>query len=162
MSRPDWDNYFLGIALAISTRGSCARRKVGAVLTTADNRIIATGYNGPATGIPNCIETPCKGTGLPSGTGLDSCEALHAEQNALIYCQSPFLIHACYTTCSPCMSCVKMLAGTNCKRIVFNEEYPHKEAKDFWISLGREWLQISLDAEAKKVATIATIAHHPV
>lgn len=38
---PGWDEYFLGIASAVSARAKCTRRKVGAVLVL-DRRLIAT------------------------------------------------------------------------------------------------------------------------
>jgi dCMP deaminase len=47
--RPDWDDYFLGIARAVAARGECVRSRVGAVLVR-DNRIVATGYNGVPAG----------------------------------------------------------------------------------------------------------------
>ena len=43
--RPGWDEYFIGIAKAVSTRATCLRRKYGAVITK-DNIIVSTGYNG--------------------------------------------------------------------------------------------------------------------
>ncbi len=43
---PGWDDYFLGIAVAVAARAKCTRRRVGAVLTI-DHRIIA-----PATPAP--------------------------------------------------------------------------------------------------------------
>ena len=52
---PGWDDYFLGIAEAVSARAKCVRRRVGAVLVV-DRRIIATGYNGAAPGLPDCLE----------------------------------------------------------------------------------------------------------
>ena len=35
---PGWDDYFLGIARAVSRRGDCTRRQVGAVLVDAKER----------------------------------------------------------------------------------------------------------------------------
>jgi dCMP deaminase len=40
--RPSQHDYYLGLAVAVSWRGSCQTRKVGAVLVR-DNRIISTG-----------------------------------------------------------------------------------------------------------------------
>ena len=86
MKRPDWDTYFLNIAKEISKRSTCLRRQYGAVVVR-DNKIISTGYNGAPRGIENCID---KGTctrkelGVPPGERYELCEAVHAEQNAII------------------------------------------------------------------------------
>src|SRR5437899_2413880 len=56
--RPDHDQYFMGVALAVRARANCTGRKVGAVLVK-DNRIIATGYNGTPEGMTNCDEGGC-------------------------------------------------------------------------------------------------------
>ncbi len=53
LTRPTWDEYFLGIAAAVSQRADCRRRRVGAVLV-AQHRIVATGYNGSSHG---CVNT---------------------------------------------------------------------------------------------------------
>jgi hypothetical protein len=46
---------------------------------------------------------------LPSGTGLDVCEAIHAEQNALLQCKDVEQIDTAYVTAMPCMT----LSGVN-------------------------------------------------
>ncbi len=134
------DEYFLRAAEWATLRGTCARRKVGCVLTNHRSHILATGYNGVASGAPHCIEPAhsCPGAKAPSGTGLDLCEAIHAEQNALLQCHNVFEIHTCYVTHSPCITCVKLIAGTSCQRIVFREKYAHDDAsKALWMKLRR-------------------------
>jgi tRNA(Arg) A34 adenosine deaminase TadA len=66
------------------------------------------------------------------GKGLDLCEAIHAEQNALLQCRDTKEIEVAYVTASPCVTCVKLFMNTGCKRIVFLEEYPHSAAKELW------------------------------
>ena len=66
--RPDWDSYFMMIAAVAATRGTCLRRKVGAVIVR-DLQIISTGYNGAPKGLPHCSEVGCLRykLGIPSG-----------------------------------------------------------------------------------------------
>ena len=139
--RPSWDEYFLGIAQAASTRGTCIRRRVGCILVNKKHKVIGTGYNGNQSKAEHCITNPCAGATFASGQGLDLCEAIHAEVNAVLRCKNPFKIYTAYITCSPCISCVKLLLATSCKRIVFTELYP-SDAKDIWLKAGREWIQI--------------------
>ncbi len=70
---------------------------------------------------------------------LDGCHAIHAEQNALLQCRDVYSIHSCYTTVSPCMTCMKLLLNTGCERIIFTEEYVQPEAARLWQSAGRLW-----------------------
>lgn len=133
MSRPSRDEMFLRIALIASRRSTCKRREVGCVLVNKDHHIIAIGYNGVPRNRTHCTDEPCPGAALKSGTGLDLCEAVHAEQNALLQC-NPQEVDVAYVTASPCVHCVKMLLNTPCHRISFIEEYPHPVAKQLWMS----------------------------
>jgi dCMP deaminase len=138
--RPTLDETMLRVAIDMANRGTCCRRKVGCVLTNQRGHILSTGYNGPPTGDDHCIEVPCPGAKMPSGTGLELCEAIHAEINALLQCKNVYEIYTCYTISSPCRDCVKVLRNTSCKRIIFLEEYPHPEAKDRWLRMpGNVW-----------------------
>lgn len=85
MERIDRDNYYLDIALAVSRRSTCLRRRYGAVIVKKDE-IIATGYNGSPRGELNCCDTGgCKRMDMPHNTGdYSQCFSVHAEQNALI------------------------------------------------------------------------------
>jgi dCMP deaminase len=137
MERIGKDEYFSELAALVSRRSTCARRSVGCVLVNRMGHILATGYNGVPRGRRHCIDTPCPGAGLPSGTGLDACEAIHAEQNALLQCKDVMEIHTAYVTAMPCMTCTKLLLNTACHLIVYAEPYPHQAAKTLWTENGR-------------------------
>lgn len=141
--RPSKEEYFSAMAQLVSQRGTCARRKVGAVLVDSQGHVLSTGYNGVAQGFSHCSEDheSCPGVGYQSGEGLDKCGAIHAEQNALLQCKNPQEIDTVYTTTSPCIHCVKLLLNTPCKRIIFTDEYPHEEPKKLWLLAGREWVK---------------------
>jgi dCMP deaminase len=133
-------------AQLVAEMGTCARRRVGCVIVDAFNRQVSDGFNGVASGLPHCNEGhPCSAAGAMSGVDLDFCDACHAEQNALIRCADPSLASTVYVTCSPCVSCVKLLMGTGIYRIVYAEEYPHPRARDLWLASdrGRRWERIA-------------------
>lgn len=140
MGRPTFDDWALSIAELTSMRSTCLRRQVGCLLVNDRRHIIAIGYNGVAVGQRHCTgQEPCPGAQSPSGHGLELCEAIHAEQNALLQCQDVHTIVTCYTTTSPCITCTKLLLNTSCCRIVFSHLYPHTAARELWIRAGRSW-----------------------
>lgn len=168
MTRPTKDQWGLDLAAVTATRSTCLRRHVGCVLTDKRGHILSTGYNGVAAGQNHCNEEKqigvefedwgngvmvlkrmvashpyaCPSASAPSGTNLDGCKAIHAEQNALIQCRDVWAIDTCYVTASPCVTCVKMLLNTSCQRIVFSKRYPHVAAVTLWEDAGRVWLQM--------------------
>ena len=146
--KEDWG---LAIAKLVATRSTCARRNVGCVLVDHKHRILATGYNGVASGQPHCNEGhPCPGATAPSGTKLDACYALHAEQNALLQCRNPDAINTCYCTTAPCMTCTKLLLNTSCQRILFLEGYPDAcEAGQLWEGDKRIWQPFEVERIAR-------------
>ena len=79
------NDYYLGIALAVSKRSTCLKRRYGAVIVNNDE-IISTGYNGNPRGEENCCDRgDCKRMNLPSNSGnYNDCFSVHAEQNAMI------------------------------------------------------------------------------
>jgi dCMP deaminase len=139
IKRPSIDEYFLNMLGAVAARSTCSRRAVGCILVDAKNRIVSTGYNGNAVGAPHCIDTACPGASLASGTGLDKCEAIHAEINALLRAD-PDRVHSAYVSCTPCIHCVKALLSSECQRIVALAEYPHPEARLLWTNASRSWI----------------------
>ena len=92
--RPNKDTYYLDIALAVSKRSTCLKRHYGCVIVK-DDIIIATGYNGNPRGEENCCERGmCKRMNAERYSGYESCNAVHAEQNALIAASRDRLIGA--------------------------------------------------------------------
>jgi len=125
--RPSWDAYFMEIAQVTAMRANCRRRKVAAVIVF-ENKIISTGYNGTPRGVRNCFEggcPRCAGT-APSGTDLDECLCVHAEQNAI--CQAAYhgtrLAGATlYVTISPCLTCAKLIINAGIREVVYGGDY---------------------------------------
>ena len=84
MARITKDEYYLGIALAVSKRSTCLKRHYGCVIVK-DDIIIATGYNGSPRGEENCCDRGyCKRADAERYEGYEKCDGVHAEQNALI------------------------------------------------------------------------------
>lgn len=132
--RPDWDTYFLQIAHLVSSRSTCVRRAVGAVITR-DNRILATGYNGSPQNIPHCEEEGClrKQLGTPSGERHEICRGLHAEQNAIVQAAvygASVKEATIYVTCQPCVVCAKMIINAGIREVIFEGVYPDSLAMD--------------------------------
>lgn len=79
------DEYYLGIALAVSKRSTCLKRHYGCVIVKNDE-IIATGYNGSPRGTENCCDRgTCYRIDVPHNAGdYSDCCSVHAEQNAML------------------------------------------------------------------------------
>jgi dCMP deaminase len=140
--RPPWDTYFLDIAHFVSSRSTCLRRHVGAVLVK-EKRILATGYNGSPTGLAHCLDTGClrEAMGIPSGQRHELCRALHAEQNAIIQAAVHGVAIAgatLYATTQPCVICTKMLINAGIRRVVYDAGYPDHLSMDFLRQAGVE------------------------
>lgn len=130
--RPDKAQYFSALALLISTRSTCIRRKVGCILVDKNGFVLSTGYNGSPPNNPHCIENfKCKREGTQSGSDLDLCEAIHAEQNALLQCKDTMVIKDCFVTATPCIHCLKLLMNTSCENIYYIIPYPNNKASGF-------------------------------
>ena len=58
MARPNWDQYFLKLAMLASERATCPRMHCGCVLVKNKN-VVATGYNGSIPGDDHCEDIGC-------------------------------------------------------------------------------------------------------
>ncbi|MGH3440925.1 MAG: deoxycytidylate deaminase [Nitriliruptorales bacterium] len=118
--RQSWDDYFLDLARAASTRATCSRRKHGAVIAL-DRRIVSTGYNGAPSGFPHCEDGACPraASDAKQGHDYDDCTAIHAEANALLF-SSPVERQGAtlYCTGAPCFGCAKLIANSGIAEVV--------------------------------------------
>ena len=127
--RHGWDAYFLAMALVASSRSTCVRRHVGAVIVSENKRILATGYNGSPSGTRHCTDIGCLRAelGIPSGERHEICRGSHAEMNAIAQAAAsgtPISGCAVYVTHEPCSICSKLLINALCGRVVFMSPYP--------------------------------------
>lgn len=128
--RPSWDDYFLGIMMAVRERGTCDRGKAGSLIVK-NNRILATGYVGSVMGMKHCDEVGhlMHEVVNEDGTTSKHCiRTVHAEQNALIQAaRNGVAIDGATIYCSmtPCLVCAKLIINAGIKRVVANKDY-HK------------------------------------
>ena len=139
-TRPDNDEYFLKIASVVAERSTCRRHHVGAV-AVKDKHILATGYNGAAAGLKDCLELGClrDEKKIPSGTRHEICRGIHAEQNVIIQAS----LHGVslegatvYVTHSPCILCAKMLVNARIKRFITFGKYADNSFMDLFNEAG--------------------------
>ena len=126
--RPSWDVYFMRMAELASTRSTCLRRQVGAVIVK-DKKILATGYNGAPSGLKHCLDIGClrEKLKIPSGERHELCRATHAEQNAIVQA-ALFGVSIkdgiMYSTTQPCILCTKLIINAKIKKMVIKDSYP--------------------------------------
>lgn len=139
MERLSKPNYYLDIAQTVAERGTCLRRKFGAIIVKNDS-IVSTGYAGAPRGRKNCCdigECTRERLGIPRGERYELCRSVHAEANAIIAAPRETMIGAdLYLACiSPKTG--ELVGGTcccqMCKRLVINagiERVYVRETKD--------------------------------
>ena len=96
---------------------------MGAVIVSADQHIVATGYNGPAAawpGVGECINWCERAKGRTTlGSEYFGCPAIHAEANALLYVdRSKSLGGTMYIVAPPCDACAKLISNSGLSRVV--------------------------------------------
>jgi dCMP deaminase len=138
-ARATWDEYFMNIAREVSTRSTCDRKFVGAVIVR-DRSILATGYNGSIRGLPHCDE---EGHLMEDGHCV---RTVHAEANAIVQAaRNGVRIDGAsiYVTASPCWGCFRLVANAGILRVVFGEFYRDPKIFDFAAKLGIELVDMS-------------------
>lgn len=145
-NRPSWDEYFLSLSDLVSTRATCQRRKVGAVLVK-ERKIISTGYCGSPKGTPDCFEAGCL-------MEDNHCiRTIHAEINAVVQAAYHGIStkgSAIYVNTLPCYHCTKVLINAGIERIVYREDYrPNPETHKLLDQAKIEMIQLEKEEDGK-------------
>jgi dCMP deaminase len=142
-ARVSWDVYFMRIARVVSSRSTCPRKFVGAVIVR-DKTILSTGYNGSIRGMPHCSDD---GHMMENG----HCVAtIHAEANAIIQAAKNGVNidgATIYVTASPCWNCFKQIANAGLRRICYGEFYRDERTFQVAERIGIELHHIELTPE---------------
>lgn len=131
-ARPDWDEYFLKLAMIASERATCPRMHCGCVMVK-DKEVVSTGYNGSIPGDEHCEDVGC--------LIVDNhcVRTVHAEMNALVQAAK----HGksvdgatAYITNMPCTTCAKALVSAGIKRVVIFSDFHDTLASEFFAKAG--------------------------
>lgn len=135
MARPSFQEIYMSLALKLAERSTCKRLQVGTVITSTDYRkVMAVGYNGNASGLPNSCDRDEAG----------NCGCLHSEENAVINCDSPrnWEKHV-FVTHLPCVMCTKRLINLGgVKKVYYLSEYRLKDSLILMESVGIEIIRM--------------------
>ena len=132
-TRPTFETIYMRLAHELAKRSTCARLRVGTVITSTDFRkVLAVGYNGNATGLPNRCDSDEVG----------NCGCLHSEENAIINCdaprETPKLV---FVTHLPCAMCAKRLINLgNVQTVYYASTYRNLAAIEL---LGRAGINVA-------------------
>ena len=131
--RRDKINYYLDIAETVLERGTCIRRKFGALIVKNDE-IISTGYVGAPRGRANCTDLGyCtrEKLNIPKGQRYELCRSVHAEANAIISASRRDMMGAAiYLAChdgktgeldgkvEPCSMCKRLIINAGITTVI--------------------------------------------
>ncbi len=119
----------MNFAHLISGRSTCKRLQVGTVITTTDYRkVLAVGYNGNASGLPDTCDSDEPG----------NCGCLHSEENAAINCDAPRETDKyVFVTHLPCTACAKRLINLgNVLEVIYQNGYRSEASIELLQSVG--------------------------
>ncbi len=138
MIRRDKANYYLDIAETVLERGTCLRRRYGAIIVNNDE-IISTGYVGAPRGRKNCSDLGyCtrQRKNIPRGERYELCRSVHAEANAIISAKREDMLGSTMylvgkevetddyvENASCCAMCKRLVINAGIKKVVIRKNY---------------------------------------
>jgi dCMP deaminase len=115
MERPNWTNYFLGLAKVVSRRSHDIHTQHGCVITDTNNRILGVGYNGFARGLND--------NQLPKERPFKYPWMIHAERNALSNCVVRPDGGIAYVTGQSCNDCIMALWQEGITKVIMSQSH---------------------------------------
>ena len=140
MERRDKVNYYLDLADVVSQRGTCLRKRYGAVIVKNDE-VIATGYVGAPRGRKNCTDiNRCirEEMKIPRGERYELCRSVHVEANAIISAEREKMIGSTMYlsgrevstgeyvhNSNSCSMCKRMIINAGIKQVIVRDDEEH-------------------------------------
>jgi len=150
MVRQDKINYYLDLADVVSKRGTCLRRRYGAVIVNNDE-VISTGYVGAPRGRKNCCDVGfCirQQLNIPRGERYELCRSVHAEANAIISASRDKMLGGCLylsgrevetgeyiNNSNSCSMCKRMIINAGIKQVIVRDT-----ATDYRVINVQDWI----------------------
>ena len=114
VTRPPLYEVYMRMAEELANRSTCARLRVGTVLTDASlEHVVAIGYNGNVRGFPNRCDSDEVGR----------CGCIHSEMNALVKSPGDLPDKVAFVTSSPCVMCAKLMVQAKVSYLYFRHAY---------------------------------------
>jgi dCMP deaminase len=124
-----WDMRFLDMAKLVSSWSKDPSTKVGAVITTKDNRVVSVGYNGFPTNVNDDKEKM-------EDREYKLAVTIHAETNAINFAKRDLTGCTIYTyPFMPCSNCASNIIQSGIDRVVTLTSDVERWKKSFDISL---------------------------
>jgi dCMP deaminase len=146
----DWDDYFIGIAEAVSKKSKDPSCPVGAIIVSSDRLVVSTGFNGMARGLKDDRQTLSD-----KSKKLDW--VVHAEHNAILNAaRYGVSTQGCslYVNKFPCFACMMVIVQAGIVRLYTSDH-------EYWKN---DPLDASHDGKryVQRVAQIEIVApNHP-
>lgn len=121
--RPSMLDVWVNLAKDLALRSTCSRLQVGAVVVSADLKIIYSyGYNGNYRGGPNECDRPEE---------VGNCGCIHAEDNASRYSLGKGDNMVLIATVVPCLTCSKRIINDGkIWKVIYLQDYRSEEGKN--------------------------------
>jgi dCMP deaminase len=113
--RPNWTDYFLGLAKVVSQRSHDSQTQHGCVITDSHNRILGLGYNGFPRGLDDTL--------LPNTRPDKYPWMIHAERNALSNCTIRPENGIAYVTGQCCNDCIMSLWQEGVRTVIMSKNH---------------------------------------
>lgn len=109
--RPEWDDYFMSIAMVVATRSLDENTKHATLLVDDKHRIVSLGYNSPPR---NSIDE-----NVPKEGESKYPWFIHSELNSIFNAKISLEGTTAYITGRPCGECFRSLVQVGVKRVVY-------------------------------------------